>query len=55
VNGVYTYSVDTPITCSGLHGFAVRVRAHHPNMPVPFLSGLITWAGGPPLACAAAS
>ncbi|MGC9972760.1 MAG: alpha-glucan family phosphorylase [Bryobacteraceae bacterium] len=41
----------TPVPCSksGLHGFTVRVRPHHADLPAadgatPFLPGLIAWA-----------
>ncbi len=29
---------------SGLHGYTVRVLPYHPDLTVPFLPGLITWA-----------
>jgi starch phosphorylase len=54
VDGVYTYVLDTSIGRSGLHGFTVRVRPYHPDMPVPFLPGLITWAEGSEVAQATA-
>jgi starch phosphorylase len=54
VDGVYTYALDTSIGRSGLHGFTVRVRPYHPDMPVPFLPGLITWAEGSEVAQATA-
>ena len=44
-DGVYKYTVETSIDRSGQHGFTVRVRPYHPDMPMPFLPGLITWAG----------
>lgn len=43
--GNYIYTVQTSIACSGLHGFTVRVRPSHPDLPVAFLPGLIRWAG----------
>jgi starch phosphorylase len=43
--GIYTYAVETSIARSGLHGFTVRVRPYHPDMPMRFLPGLMTWAG----------
>jgi len=42
----YRYVVETSIHRSGLHGFTVRVRPHHPDMPVAFIPGLICWADG---------
>lgn len=33
-----------PCRRSGLHGYTVRVRPHHPELPISFLPGLITWA-----------
>lgn len=48
--GRYRYeTVTVPCKRSGLHGFTVRIRPHHPDLPaaegaVPFLPGLITWA-----------
>jgi hypothetical protein len=42
--GVYRYEVDTSVARSGLHGFTVRVRPYHPDMPTTFIPGLITWA-----------
>ncbi|UCH25222.1 MAG: alpha-glucan family phosphorylase [Trueperaceae bacterium] len=37
-----------PLTCrrSGLHGYTVRVRPHHPDLANPFIPGWITWASG---------
>ncbi len=45
VNGTYRYTVETAIARSGQHGFTVRVRPYHPDMPTAFVPGLITWAG----------
>ncbi len=45
VDGTYIYSVETSAARSGLHGFTVRVRPYHPDMPMAFLPGLIAWAG----------
>jgi len=42
--GLYNYAVDTSIHRSGLHGFTVRVRPNHPDLPVAFVPGLICWA-----------
>ncbi len=50
----YSYAVDTSIHRSGLHGFTVRVRPNHPDMPMPFVPGLICWAD-PSRAVAAAA
>lgn len=33
---------------SGLHGFAIRVLPHHPDLVTPFLPGLIAWAPSDP-------
>ena len=43
-NGTYGYVVATSTSRSGLHGFTVRVRPYHPDMPVEFIPGLICWA-----------
>jgi starch phosphorylase len=42
------FSFEAVTTCpdSGMHGFTIRVRPHHPDLSVPFLPGLICWAGG---------
>ena len=45
VDGTYQYTVETAITRSGRHGFTVRVRPYHPDMPMAFVPELITWAG----------
>lgn len=43
MEGVYRYAADTSIARSGLHGFTVQVRPYHPDMPMTFIPGLITW------------
>jgi starch phosphorylase len=43
-DGVYEYAVETAVSRSGLHGFTVRVRPYHPDLPVAFIPGLICWA-----------
>ncbi len=44
-DSAYGYEVDGfPCGATGEHGFAVRVLGHHPDMPGPFLPGLVTWA-----------
>ena len=43
-DGVYDYAVSTSTLHSGLHGFTVRVRPSHPDMPAEFIPGLICWA-----------
>ena len=53
-DSVSTYSVDTAIARSGLHGFTVRVRPNHPDMPKAFIPGLICWAGEAPVRTVAA-
>jgi starch phosphorylase len=42
--GSYIYTVQTSIECSGLHGFTVRVRPSHADLPAAFVPGLIRWA-----------
>ena len=44
-DGTYRYSVETSIARSGQHGFTVRVRPFHPDMPTAFVPQLFTWAG----------
>jgi starch phosphorylase len=53
VDGVYQYRVETSMARSGLHGFTVRVRPFHPDMPTAFVPGLLTWAGEAKTAVAA--
>lgn len=53
-DGIYIYSVETSIARSGLHGFTVRVRPSHPDMPKAFIPGLICWASEAPVSTAAA-
>jgi starch phosphorylase len=43
-DGVVTYTVETAMARSGLHGVTVRVRPSHPDLPVSFVPGLICWA-----------
>lgn len=43
-DGTYDCAVETAVSRSGLHGFTVRVRPTHPDLPVAFLPGLICWA-----------
>ncbi len=50
----YSYSVETSLHRSGLHGFTVRVRPNHPEMPMKFIPGLISWADASQVAAAAA-
>jgi len=52
--GTYSYAVETSIQRSGLHGFTVRVRPNHPDLPVAFIPGLICWAGEPQVTAATA-
>ena len=51
--GNYNYVVETSIARSGLHGFTVRMRPSHPDMPVAFIPRLICWAGDSRVAAAA--
>jgi starch phosphorylase len=53
-DGRYGYVVDTGIARSGLHGFTVRVRPCHPDMPASFVPGLMCWADPGPEAAAGA-
>jgi len=44
--GSYLFEVSAvPCRKSGLHGYTVRVLSYHPDLPTPFLPGLIVWAG----------
>jgi glycogen phosphorylase len=38
------FDVATSCARSGLHGYTVRVRPDHPDLAVPLVPGLITWA-----------
>jgi glycogen phosphorylase len=49
----YSYSVETSLHRSGLHGFTVRVRPNHPDMPMKFVPELICWADASRAAVAA--
>ncbi len=42
---VWTYEGAIPCQTSGLHGYSVRVVPSHPDLPHPFDTGLVTWAG----------
>src|SRR5271166_1857147 len=54
-DGNYDYEVETAIARSGLHGFTVRVRPHHPDMSASFIPGLICWADESRVAAMAAA
>ncbi len=41
--GFHLFRGQVPCTASGRFGYAVRVLPHHPNLPSPFVPGLITW------------
>jgi starch phosphorylase len=43
--GSHLYQASA-VTCSrsGMHGYTVRVLPNHPDLPTPFLPGLIVWA-----------
>ena len=41
--GYHLYRGNVPCAASGRFGYAVRVLPHHPNLPSPFVPGLITW------------
>jgi len=51
----YRYAVETSIHRSGLHGYTVRVRPYHPDMPQAFIPGLICWADASRVAAAVAA
>lgn len=42
--GSYTFQAVSPCSRSGLHGYTVRIRPHHPDLTIPFVPGLISWA-----------
>jgi glycogen phosphorylase len=42
--GNFLFEAVTTCLESGMHGFTVRIRPHHPDLSVPFLPGLICWA-----------
>lgn len=44
----FVYEADTiPCHKSGLHGYTVRVRPHHPDLQDALIPGLLTWAQSP--------
>jgi starch phosphorylase len=43
--GNFSFEAVTVCPESGMHGFTVRIRPHHPDLSVPFLPGLVCWAG----------
>ncbi|MBW3561076.1 MAG: alpha-glucan family phosphorylase [Actinobacteria bacterium] len=44
-NGEYVYeAIDVEATDSGRYGYTVRVRPQHPDLPMPFLPGCMSWA-----------
>ena len=47
--GSFSFEAVTTCARSGIHGFTVRIRPHHPDLSVPFLPGLICWADGAPV------
>ena len=45
-NGEHVFeAAGVPCCGSGLQGYTVRVLPHHPDLAVPFVPGLIAWAG----------
>ena len=42
----YVYAGETTLAESGLHGFTIRIRPHHPDLSISFVPGLIAWANG---------
>jgi starch phosphorylase len=46
-NDVYVFETGAAhALASGRHGYTIRVLPYHPDMVMPFIPGLITWAGG---------
>jgi starch phosphorylase len=43
-NGDFWFEAGASCARSGKHGFTVRLRPDHPDLTVPFLPGLISWA-----------
>jgi starch phosphorylase len=43
--GRYRFCAETRCTRSGLHGYTVRVRPTHNDLPTPVLPGLVCWPG----------
>jgi len=44
--GTYRYLCQTSSPRSGRHGFTIRVRVDHPDLPAAVVPGLICWADG---------
>jgi starch phosphorylase len=42
--GEHLYAGVVPCRTSGLHGYALRILPHHPDIVTPFVPGLIRWA-----------
>lgn len=41
---MYQFTVNVPYKSTGQHGLSVRVLPHHPDLPTPFLRGIVRWA-----------
>ncbi len=41
---VYQFETNVLYQSTGQHGISVRVLPHHPDLPTPFLRGVIRWA-----------
>jgi starch phosphorylase len=42
-DGDHLYAGAIPCRTSGLHGYAVRILPHNPDIVTPFVPGLIRW------------
>ena len=54
VEGGYLFDVAASCMRSGLHGYTIRVRPKHQDLPASFLPGLICWAVATPRETSAA-
>jgi starch phosphorylase len=45
--GTFQFRAEARCTRSGLHGYTVRVRPTHADLPVPILPGFMLWADTP--------
>ncbi len=41
---VYEFAANVAYKTTGQHGLSVRVLPHHPDLPTPFLRGIVRWA-----------
>jgi starch phosphorylase len=42
--GLYAYAASIPCRNSGMHGLAVRVLPHHPELADPYETRLLVWS-----------